>query len=125
MTADPDPTGDRVPLLETRGLTLQFPGVRALAEVDWEIRPGEVHVLIGENGPGKSSLVKVLSGVHRPSSGTMRWAGPDYRPTTPRDAIEAGIRVVRQELQPLPHIPLAETLTIERPPSRFGLVDRP
>ncbi len=124
MSADPAPSGGSVPLLETRGLTLRFPGVRALDEVDWEIRPGEVHVLIGENGAGKSSLVKVISGVHRPSSGTMLWAGAPYDPTAPRDAIEAGIRVVHQELQPLPHLDLAENLTIESPPSRFGLIDR-
>ncbi len=57
MSADPAPSGGSVPLLETRGLTLRFPGVRALDEVDWEIRPGEVHVLIGENGAGMSCLV--------------------------------------------------------------------
>jgi ribose transport system ATP-binding protein len=124
MAAMTDPPPDRPPLLRVEHLNLTFPGVQALADVSWEIRPGEVHVLVGENGAGKSSLVKVICGVYRTERGTMQLDGTAYDPVTPRDAIEAGIRVVHQELQYLPSLSVAENLTIESPPSRFGLVDR-
>lgn len=118
---DPDVPG---PLLSMQDVTLTFPGVRALDAVSWQIARGEVHVLVGENGAGKSSLVKTICGIYQPDSGQIRMDGSPYRPADPQAAIAAGIRVVHQELQLLPYLDVAENLTIERPPSRFGLVDR-
>lgn len=115
---------DRPPLLEVEHLDLTFPGVKALDDVGWEIRSGEVHALVGENGAGKSSLVKTICGIHRPDGGAMLLDGAPYAPAAPRDAIDAGIRVVHQELQYMPSVSVAENLTVEKPPSRFGLVDR-
>jgi len=117
-----DPT-DRPSLLQVSGLDLAFPGVQALDGVSWAIRPGEVHALVGENGAGKSSLVKALCGVYRPDAGSMMLDGRPYAPASPQDAIAAGVRVVHQELQLLPYLSVAENLTIESPPRRFGLVD--
>src|SRR5512138_1603058 len=84
-------------ILEIRGLTKTFPGVVALDRVDLDIRRGEVHVLVGENGAGKSSLVKVLCGIYQHEAGEILYEGQPYAPQTPLDAIRAGIRVVYQE----------------------------
>jgi len=111
-------------LLRVTGLTKQFPGVLALDHVSWSLRSGEVHVLVGENGAGKSSLVKTICGVYTPDSGTMELAGQPYAPGGPEDGLRAGIRVVYQELNLLPHLDVAENLTLEDPPRRLGLLDR-
>jgi len=124
MTEPADGAAQQPVLLGVEGVTLTFPGVRALDAVSWQIRAGEVHVLVGENGAGKSSLVKTLCGLYQPDEGAMTFDGEPYAPLTPQDALAAGIRVVHQELHLLPYLSIAENLTIERPPSRFGLVDR-
>ena len=63
------------PIVQMCGITKRFPGVVALDHIDFDVRPGEVHVLLGENGAGKSSLMKVLSGVYTPDEGTIRLEG--------------------------------------------------
>jgi ribose transport system ATP-binding protein len=115
---------DPSPLLSIRALTKRFPGVTALQNVDLEVVPGEVHALVGENGAGKSSLVKVLGGVHQPDSGEMTFAGDAYRPKSTSDALGAGIRLVHQELNLLPYLSIAENLFIDALPHRLGLLDR-
>jgi ribose transport system ATP-binding protein len=87
------------PLLVTRGIVKEFPGVRALDGVDLEVRPGEVHCLLGQNGAGKSTLVKVLSGAHQPDSGEIVWR-EDQTPqlTSPTAALRLGIATTYQEL---------------------------
>ena len=107
------------------GITKRFPGVVALDSVNLEIRRGETHVLVGENGAGKSSLVKVLCGYHLPEEGSMKWFGKPYAPHSPLDAIHAGIRVVYQEFNLLSNLSIAENLFFERLPSRHGVVDFP
>ncbi len=115
---------DREPIVEVRSLTKEFPGVRALDSVSLTILRGEVHALVGENGAGKSTLVKVLSGVEQPDGGEMFLDGSPYLAHDPQEAIEAGIRVVYQELNLLTYLTIEENLSFESLPSRRGLVDR-
>ncbi|WP_231515321.1 sugar ABC transporter ATP-binding protein [Herbidospora cretacea] len=98
------------------GLTVEFPGIRALDAVRFDIRPAEVHALVGENGAGKSTLLKVLGGVHRPGSGEVRLAGRPYRPRRPADALAAGIAVIYQEFNLYPDLTVAENVFSGREP---------
>ena len=111
-------------ILNLEGLTKRFPGVVALDRVDLSITDGEMHALAGENGAGKSSLIRLLAGIHRPDAGRMLLAGQPYAPARPFDAISAGIRVVHQEFNLLPALSVAENLLFERLPRRFGFVNR-
>ncbi|MEO5873441.1 MAG: sugar ABC transporter ATP-binding protein [Streptosporangiaceae bacterium] len=113
---------DTAALLEVAGLTVEFPGVRALDSVHFDILPGEVHALVGENGAGKSTLLKVLGGVHRPSAGDVRLAGEPYRPRRPADALAAGIAVIYQEFNLYPDLTVAENVFSGREP--FGRASR-
>jgi ribose transport system ATP-binding protein len=110
-------------ILEIKGLVKTFPGVKALDQVDLDIRKGEVHVLVGENGAGKSSLVKVLCGIYQRDEGEILYEGRPYAPHTPLDAIRSGIRVVYQEFNLLPFLSVAENVFFEKLPSKGGLVD--
>lgn len=113
------------PALELQGLTRRYPGVLALDGVDLVLQPGEVHALAGENGAGKSSLIKLLCGADRPDAGSMKLFGQPYSPQNPLDAMRAGIRVVHQELHMLDALSVAENLQFEHlPRRRFGLLDR-
>ena len=112
------------PLLEMRGITKRFPGVVALDGVDFELLPGEVHVLLGENGAGKSTLIKILSGAYRPNGGEILMDG---RPVEIRSAAEArrlGISTIYQEFNLVPQLTVAENIHLGRQPRRFGVVDR-
>ncbi|MCW3819043.1 sugar ABC transporter ATP-binding protein [Micromonospora sp. DR5-3] len=111
-------------MLEVSGLTKRYPGVTALDGVDLEVQPGEVHVLIGENGAGKSTMVRCLSGIEPPDAGTMTLHGQPYQPASAADGLKAGIRVVHQELALLPNLSVAENLFLHRLPRRAGVVDR-
>jgi ribose transport system ATP-binding protein len=110
-------------ILEIKSITKRFPGVVALDKVDLDIVRGEVHVLVGENGAGKSSLVKLLCGIYRPDEGKIIYEGTHYAPQTTMDAIRVGIRVVYQEFNLLPYLSVAENIFFERLPRQAGLVD--
>ena len=110
-------------ILELRGITKKFPGVVALNDVDLDIREGEVHVLVGENGAGKSSLIKVLCGIYMPEEGAMTYQGQSYAPQTPHKAMDAGIRVVYQEFNLLSYLSVAENMFFDHLPRKYGLVD--
>lgn len=117
-----------VPMNEERivsfqSITKRFPGVVALDHIDLDIYRGETHVLVGENGAGKSSLIKILCGYHVPEEGKMVLDGELYAPRTPFDAIHAGIRVVYQEFNLLSNMTVAENVFFERLPSKRGIVD--
>jgi len=112
------------PLLALRGIGKSFLGVRVLDGVDLQVRPGEVHAVVGENGAGKSTLMKVASGVHRPDEGTVEFAGAPRTFRSPREARQAGIGVVHQELALLPERTVAENVWLGHEPLRHGLVDR-
>ncbi|MFD3842876.1 sugar ABC transporter ATP-binding protein [Streptomyces sp. NPDC058642] len=112
------------PLLALRGIGKSFLGVRVLDGVDLQVRPGEVHAVVGENGAGKSTLMKVVSGVHLPDEGTVEFAGTPRTFRGPREAQQAGIGIVYQELTLLPERTVAENVWLGREPLRRGLVDR-
>lgn len=88
----------RVPLLELSGIHKSFGAVQALADVRFDVSPGEVVALVGDNGAGKSTLVKVIAGIHPIDSGTIRWAGNEVRINAPTDATALGIATVYQDL---------------------------
>ena len=113
------------PRLEAKGIGMQFPGVRALGSVDFDVRPGEVHALIGENGAGKSTLVKILSGELSGYQGVVQVDGTTRRFESPRDAIALGIAVIPQERQLVRSLSVAENISLgHEPRTAAGLVDR-
>ncbi len=98
------------PILEMRAIEKRFPGVHALADVSMEVLPGEVHALVGENGAGKSTLMKILAGVYMPDGGEIVYKGRPYAPRTPRQAINAGIVTIYQELNLVPELTITENM---------------
>ncbi len=103
-------------LLGIADLTVEFPGVKALDGVSFDVRPGEVHALVGENGAGKSTLLKVLGGVNTPTRGSVTLSGKPYRPSRPRDAQDAGIAVIYQEFTLFRDLTVAENVFAGREP---------
>ena len=111
-------------LLEVRAVSKAFPGVRALEGVSFDLRPGEVHALMGENGAGKSTLVKILSGIHQPDSGAVHLDGREVRIADPTHSQSYGISTVHQELHLESYLSVAENIFLGRQPlNRFGLID--
>jgi ABC-type sugar transport system ATPase subunit len=110
-------------LLQMDAICKSFPGVRALHEVSFDLRHGEVHALVGENGAGKSTLIKILAGALERDSGGIRVAGEVAQLRTPQAAIAAGISVIYQEFNLVPHLSVAENIYLGREPRHFGLVD--
>ena len=113
-----------MPLLELEEITRDFPGVRALDRVSFDLEKGEVHALCGENGAGKSTLIKVLSGFHPHGTygGRIRLRGKETRFADMRAAERAGIAVIAQELALVPEMSVAENLMLGREPVRRGLI---
>ena len=110
-------------LLELRGIGKKFPGVVALAGVDFTVRGGEIHALLGENGAGKSTLIKVLTGVYSADAGELRLAGQVICPAAPKDAERLGISTVYQEVNLVPSLSVAENITLGRQPGRLGFLN--
>jgi ribose transport system ATP-binding protein len=111
-------------ILEVDKVSKNFPGVKALDNISFDLRKGEVHALVGENGAGKSTLMKILSGVYQADEGTIRYKGKaaSFRDVT--QASQAGIRIVYQELNLIPHLSVAANIFIGREPlTRFGMLD--
>ena len=98
------------PLLELRGIGKRFAGTVALDGVDFALRRGQVHGLVGENGAGKSTLMKIIAGVHAEYDGEMRLDGRPVRFRSARDARDAGIGMVHQELSTVPELSVAENI---------------
>ena len=117
--------GAPAPVLELRGISKSFPGVRALHEVSLAVRPGEVHMLLGENGAGKSTLMKVLCGVVRADAGTVLHRGQPVAIDSPEDARRLGVAVIFQEFSLVPYLDIAHNIFFGRlPRARLrGLVD--
>lgn len=111
-------------LLTISGLSVEFPGVKALEQVDFTLQRGEVVALLGENGAGKSTLIKALTGVYQRSAGEIWLEGTAIAPQNTAQAQSLGIGTVYQEVNLLPNISVAANLFIGREPTRFGLVDQ-
>ncbi|HEY9038290.1 MAG TPA: sugar ABC transporter ATP-binding protein [Roseovarius sp.] len=107
------------PLIQTRRLTRVYPGVIALDHVDFDVRPGEVHVLFGENGAGKSTLISLLAGANTPSEGEILVEGAPVRFASVADAQAAGIYTVFQEFSLIPTMTVAQNMFLGREPG-FG-----
>ena len=103
-------------LVEMTGITKEFPGVRALVDAEFELRPGEVHALVGENGAGKSTLMKILAGVYQPDGGEIRYKGAPVQIANPRTALDLGISMIHQELNLMPHLTVAQNVFMGREP---------
>jgi monosaccharide-transporting ATPase len=110
------------PILTMSGIHKDFPGVKALDDVDFRLFPGEVHALLGENGAGKSTLIKVLTGVYPADRGVIRFDGSDLRLSSPHQAQDAGISTVYQEINLCPNLSVAENVFIGREPRRAGRI---
>ncbi|MGC8837703.1 MAG: ATP-binding cassette domain-containing protein [Anaerolineae bacterium] len=111
-------------ILDMRGITKTFPGVRALDNVHFSCERGEVHALVGENGAGKSTLMKILSGVYSPDAGEIIFKGSPVRMESPHHAQSLGISTIYQEPSLLPYLTVAENIYLGREiTGRLGLVD--
>jgi galactofuranose transport system ATP-binding protein len=109
-------------ILTMTGISKEFPGVKALSDVDFRLFPGEVHALMGENGAGKSTLIKVLTGVYDIDQGDIVLDGAPVRFTGPLQAQHAGISTVYQEINLCANLSVAENIFIGREPRRFGRI---
>lgn len=112
------------PLLELRGVSKRFGATQALSGVSLDLRPGEVHALMGENGAGKSTLMKILAGNISRDAGTIRIDGEQVEIATPADARRLGIAIIHQELNTVPAMSVAENLALGVEPTRSGVLDR-
>src|SRR5262249_47905712 len=119
-------SGGVLPLLEMRGISKMFPGVRALDSVSLTADAGTVHVLLGQNGAGKSTLMRILCGAHHPDTGEILIDGRAVRLQSPVDARRLGIAVIFQEFSLVPHLDLAQNVFLGREPvGRIpGTIDR-
>ena len=114
------------PILEVRRGTKRFPGTLALDDVSLELKPGEVHALVGENGAGKSTLIKVLTGLYSPDEGEILYDGEEVRFGSPGESQAAGISTIYQEVNLIPRLSVAQNVFLGREPrNRFGLIDVP
>jgi ribose transport system ATP-binding protein len=113
-----------MPLLELRGISKSFGGVAALTDVDFTLRAGEIHGLVGENGAGKSTTMKIIAGVHSEYQGSMHIAGAPVHFRSARDAKAAGIGMVHQELSIVRDLSVAENVLLGmQPVNALGLID--
>jgi general nucleoside transport system ATP-binding protein len=110
------------PILELRGMTKRFPGVLANDHVDFDLKRGEVHALLGENGAGKSTLMNVLYGLYHPDEGEIRINGKPVRIHSPREAIDRGIGMVHQHFMLIPVMTVAENIVLASEPTRGGVL---
>jgi len=115
----------RAPALEMRGITKRYPGVVANDAIDLDIRPGEIHALLGENGAGKTTLMNILYGLARPDEGQILIDGAEVRLTGPSDAIGRGISMVHQHFMLVPVLTVAENIVLgDETTRRGGFLDR-
>jgi len=116
-------TADAPLALRMSGISKSFPGVRALRDVELEVRAGEVHAIVGENGAGKSTLMKILAGFYQPDEGSIEIGGEPVSHWTPREALARGIGMIYQELNLVPDLSVAENISLGAMPMRGPFVD--
>ena len=109
--------------LEIRGISKSFPGVRALDNIDLTIKPGVVHAIVGENGAGKSTLMKCLFGIYRPDEGKILIDGSEAIIDSPGKALQLGIAMIHQELNPIPFRNVMDNIWVGRFPTSGVVVD--
>ncbi|MER9019388.1 sugar ABC transporter ATP-binding protein [Mesorhizobium sp. M0898] len=124
MSTDPRHTHSSHNGLVVSGLCKSYGPVQVLADASFEVRPGEVVALLGENGAGKSTVSNIIAGSTKPDAGTITWRGNPYSPANPAAAIDAGIGMIHQELKLLPDLSVAENVYVGRLPMRGGRIDR-
>lgn len=106
-------------ILQVRGLRKTYSGIKALDGIFFELRRGEVHALMGENGAGKSTFMKILAGLEKPDSGDILLEGTPYKPRGTYDALQKGISMIHQELLAVPELSVAENLFLGKEITRF------
>lgn len=112
------------PLLQLQGITKTFPGVKALSGAALNVYPGKVMALVGENGAGKSTMMKVLTGIYRRDAGSIQFLGKDVDFSGPKASQEAGIGIIHQELNLIPQLTIAENIFLGREfTNRLGRID--
>jgi ribose transport system ATP-binding protein len=124
----PDPAPERSgparsKVLEIRGLTKEYPGVRALSGVDFDVVEGEIHCVVGPNGAGKSTLIKCVSGVVEPTGGEILVGGEPLPPGDPGTSLAMGVSTIYQELDLVPELSVAESVFLGHEPRRARLLD--
>src|SRR6267378_1886831 len=110
----------RAPALEMRGITKRYPGVLANDHIDLDVRPGEIHALLGENGAGKSTLMNILYGLATPDEGDILLDGNAVIIGGPSDAIDRGISMVHQHFMLVPVLTVAENIQLGDELTRYG-----
>ncbi len=124
MQAAPASGAAAAPVVRLAEVSKSFPGVKALAGVSLELRPGEVHALLGENGAGKSTLIKILSGVYAPDAGQVEIDGQAVALQGPAHAQRLGVATIHQELLQFPDLTVAENIFLGHAPMRrWGRID--
>ncbi len=109
-----------MPLLRMKSVDKRFPGVHALKGVDFDLEAGEIHALVGENGAGKSTMMKILTGIHQKDSGEIHYLDTLFNPRDPKHALEVGIGIIHQELNMMDHLTVAQNIFIGRESMRRG-----
>ncbi|MFI8496241.1 sugar ABC transporter ATP-binding protein [Peribacillus butanolivorans] len=104
-------------ILEMENITKEFPGVKALDNIQLKVKKGSVHALMGENGAGKSTLMKIIFGIYTPDKGTIKFKGKELKVSSTKEALKNGISMIHQELTPVPHMTVAENIFLGREPS--------
>ncbi len=114
--------GENPVLMTVRGLCKRFPGTLALDEVGFEVRRNTVHCVIGENGSGKSTMIKILTGALERTKGEILFEGRPFEPRSIRDAMTKGVTALYQELNVVDDLTVGENLTLGRETCRFGMI---
>jgi D-xylose transport system ATP-binding protein len=123
MTADNAPAQAQQSLLRLRGVSKSFGPVQALTDIDLDIPAGQVTALVGDNGAGKSTLIKTIAGIWEPSGGEIIWQGRPVHFRSPKDATDAGIATVYQDLALADNLDIVQNMMLGHEARRFGLLD--
>ena len=112
-------------VLEMKDISKTFPGVKALDRVQLQVKPGEVHALMGENGAGKSTLMKILMGIYtKDDGGEILFDGKPYHVSNTKEAMDTGVAMIHQELNPILDMTVYENIFVGRELRKNGLVDK-